>query len=210
MGKYCLRYGALFKVHRRRNDGPFGKYLAGLFHEGKHNIERMNERIKGSNYDELHHFISESPWAHEPVLAAVGKDISDLFSRRSQVVGPIIDESGHRKSGKKSVGVSRQYLGSIGKTDNGQVAVFAALAQGDDVGMVEVKLYLPKSWTQDKKRCEKAGIPQGEQTFKTKPQLALEMIHGLEGGVEYDWVGGDSIYGDSAEVRRGIAALGRK
>lgn len=184
--------------------------MEGLFHEGKHNIERMNERIKGSNYDQLHHFISESPWAHEPVLAAVGKDISSLFSRRSEATGLIIDESGHRKSGKKSVGVSRQYLGSIGKTDNGQVAVFAALAQGDDVGMVDVRLYLPKSWTQDKKRCEKAGIPAKCQSFKTKPQLALEMIQGLEGIVEYGWVGGDGVYGDSAEVRKGIAALGRK
>jgi SRSO17 transposase len=200
----------LFKANRRGNDRVFGQYLEGLFHEGKHNIERMSERIKGSKYDQLHHFISESPWAHEPVLAAVGKDISNLFSRRSELVGLIIDESGHRKSGDKSVGVGRQYLGSIGKTDNGQVAVFVALAQGDDVGMVDVKLYLPKSWTQNKKRCEKAGIPAGKQTFKTKPQLALEMIQNLEGVVDYDWVGGDGVYGDSTEVRKGIAALGRK
>lgn len=184
--------------------------MEGLFHEGKHNIERMAERIQDSKYDQLHHFISKSPWAHEPVLARVGKDISGLFSGRSEPVGLIIDESGHRKSGKKSVGVSRQYLGSIGKTDNGQVAVFAALAQGDDVGMVDVRLYLPKSWTQDKKRCDKAGIPESKQVFKTKPRLALDMIQGLEGIVEYDWIGGDGVYGDSAEVRKGIAALGKK
>lgn len=184
--------------------------MEGLFHEGKHNIARMAERIPGSNYDQLHHFISNSPWAHEPVLAAVGKDISSLFSANSGPVGLIIDESGHRKSGKKSVGVSRQYLGSIGKTDNGQVAVFGALAQGDHVGMVDARLYLPKSWTRDKKRCDKAGIPANNQLFKTKPQLALEMIQSLEDVVAYDWIGGDGIYGDSAELRRGIAALGKK
>jgi len=184
--------------------------MAGLFHEGKHNIERMTERIKGSKYDQLQHFISKSPWAHEPVLARVGQDISTLFSGRSEPVGLIIDESGHRKSGTKSVGVARQYLGSIGKTDNGQVAVFGALSQGDDVGMVDVRLYLPKSWTRDKKRCDQAGIPATKQPFKTKPRLALDMIQALEGQLQYDWVGGDGVYGNSSEVRKGIAALGRK
>lgn len=184
--------------------------MCGLFHEGKHNIERMDERIEESDYQRLHHFISESPWEHRPVLEAVGKDLSALFAGRPEPVGLIIDESGHRKSGDKSVGVARQYLGSIGKTDNGQVGVFAALAQGDDVGMVDVRLYLPKSWTDVPKRCEKAGIPPAQQKFKTKPQLALEMVAGLEGVVGYDWVGGDGAYGDASELRLGIAAMGKK
>jgi SRSO17 transposase len=184
--------------------------MEGLFHEGKHNVERMNERIVGSDYQRLHHFISESPWAHQAVLKAVGSDLSSLFSARSEVVGLIIDESGHRKSGDKSVGVTRQYLGSIGKTDNGQVAVFGSLVQGNDVGMVDVRLYLPKSWSDNKKRCDKAGIPVHEQVFKTKPRLALEIIQGLEDTVNYDWVGGDGAYGDSTELRQGIAALGKK
>ena len=184
--------------------------MCGLFHEGKHNIERMDERVKDSEYQRLHHFVSESPWEHRPVLQAVGKDLSNLFAGRAELVGLIIDESGHRKSGDKSVGVARQYLGSIGKTDNGQVGVFAALAQGDDVGMVDVRLYLPKSWTDGPKRCEKAGIPPSEQGLRTKPQLALEMIGGMEGSIEYDWVGGDGAYGDASELRQGISALGKK
>lgn len=170
----------------------------------------MNERIQGSNYQALHHFISESAWAYKPVLEAVGRDLSDMFKGRAEPVGLIIDESGHRKSGNNSVGVARQYLGSIGKTDNGQVGVFAALVQGDDVGMVDVRLYLPKVWTDDEKRCEKAGIPAVERTFKTKPSLATEMIEGLQGIVKYDWVGGDGAYGESSELRQSIAALGHK
>lgn len=158
----------------------------------------------------MHHFISESPWEDVPVLQAVGRDMNQLYVGRAEAVALIIDESGHRKSGNKSVGVARQYLGSIGKTDNGQVAVFAALAQGDDVGMVGAKLYLPKEWTDDPKRCSKAGIPLSDQVFKTKPRLALDMIEGLEGVVDYGWVGGDGAYGDSTELRKGIAALGKK
>jgi len=134
LGKYSNRYGALFKVHRRENKEKMHQYLEGLFHEGKHNIERMNERIESSSYHQLHHFISVSPWDHDVVLASISKDLSVLFEDRAELTGLILDESGHRKRGKKSVGVSRQYLGSIGKVDNGQVAVFAALSQGDDVG----------------------------------------------------------------------------
>jgi len=167
----------------------------------------MNERISGSVYQQLHHFISVSPWDHEPVIEAIGRDISKLFEDRSARVGLILDESGHRKRGKKSVGVARQYLGSIGKVDNGQVAVFAALNQADEVAMVDTRLYLPKVWTSDKARCKKAGIPEHQIIYKTKPQLGLEMVTQLQGRVKYDWVGGDSIYGNSKVLRQGLQQL---
>lgn len=207
MGIYSNRYGELFKVHRRENKEKMLQYLEGLFHEGKHNIERMNERIESSSYHQLQHFISVSPWDHDLVLASVSKDLSGLFEERGELTGLILDESGHRKRGKKSVGVSRQYLGSIGKVDNGQVAVFAALSQGDDVGMVDTRLFLPKIWTEDKKRCKKAGIPEKDQIYKTKPELALEMIKSNLDRIQYNWVGGDSIYGNSIVLRKGLQEL---
>ena len=198
------RYGSLFKVYQRQNTEKALQYLSGLFHEGKHNIERMSERIQKSNYQQLHHFISVSPWDHGPVIKAVRKDMSKLFEGRAELTGLILDESGHRKRGKKSVGVARQYLGSIGKVDNGQVAVFAAISQGDDVGMVDTRLYLPKAWTEDKIRCNKAGVPIEEQEYRSKPSLALEMIRQMNDEVKYDWVGGDSIYGNSKDLRQGL------
>ena len=204
---YITCYGSLFQVYQHQNKEKAEQYITGLFHEGKHNIERMNERIAKSNYQQLHHFISVSPWDHEPVIGAVRKDISILFEGRGELTGLILDESGHRKSGKKSVGVARQYLGSIGKVDNGQVSVFAALSQGDDVGMVDTKLYLPKSWSEDSGRCKKAGIPKEDQAYKSKPVLALQMIQQMRGEVKYDWVGGDSIYGNSKELRQGLQQL---
>ena len=185
------------------------QYFKGMFHEGKHNIERMNERIPGSRYHQLHHFISESPWAHEPVLRAVGKDLSQVLESRAEPVGLIIDESGHRKQGKKSVGVARQYLGSIGKVDNGQVGVFAALSQGDDVGMVNARLFLPKEWAEDGERCKEAGIPEAHRQHKTKPELALEMVDELEGVASYEWIGGDGAYGHSGALRKGLSARGK-
>lgn len=167
----------------------------------------MNERIEKSQYHQLQHFISKSPWDHVPVLRKVSGDMSDLFGARAELTGLIIDESGHRKSGKKSVGVCRQYLGSIGKVDNGQVAVFVALSQGDDVGMVDTRLFLPKEWTENKARCKKGGIPKEDQTYKTKPALALEMIRRMQGIVKKDWIGGDCIYGNSKDLRVGLQEL---
>lgn len=118
----------------------------------------MSERIQTSDYAALQHFISDSPWDHKVVLSAVRQDISKLFTSQSSPLGLLLDESGHRKRGRDSVGVARQYLGSIGKVDNGQTGVFAALSQGSDVGMVDVRLFLPKEWSTDPARFKKAGI----------------------------------------------------
>jgi SRSO17 transposase len=137
----------------------------------------------------------------------VRQDLSGLFKEVPSLTGLILDESGHRKRGKKSVGVSRQYLGSIGKVDNGQVAVFAALSQGDNVGIVNSRLYLPKTWTEDPQRCDKAGIPTDQRQYRTKPELALEMVQEMEGEIAYSWVGGDSIYGNSKTLRQGLQQL---
>ena len=205
--KYTNQYSCLFKVYRRANKEKLLQYMEGLFHEGKHNIERMNERIKTSSYHQLQHFISVSPWDHKEVLKVVSKDISELLEKREALTGLIIDESGHGKRGKKSVGVARQYLGSIGKIDNGQVAVYCALCQEDDVAMVDTRLFLPESWTKDRKRCKKAGIPDKDQVYKTKPMLALDMIKDNHNRIAYDWVGGDSIYGNSIKLRKGLQAL---
>jgi SRSO17 transposase len=108
----------------------------------------------------------------------------------------LIDESGFAKQGKGSVGVSRQWLGRLGKVDNGQVAVFGALANGEYAAPVDVRLYLPEEWTNDPKRSEKAGIPEDQRIFLTKPQLALEIVrHARKNGLHFGWVGTDAGYG---------------
>ncbi len=93
----------------------------------------MVEQVADSTYHQLQHFISDSPWDHKPVLQEVGRDIRQLLTSKGGYRGLIIDEEGHVKKGTKSAGVARQYLGSIGKVDNGQVSVLAALNQQDDV-----------------------------------------------------------------------------
>jgi SRSO17 transposase len=169
----------------------------------------MTEKVLGSNYEQLHHFISESPWDAGAVMNVVATKVQSTFDSQLAsrgvgvgVRGLIIDESGWEKSGKKSVGVARQYIGQVGKVANGQVGVFAALSNGEQVGLLQGRLYLPETWSSDRVRCEQAGIPKEEQVYRTKPALAVEILKTLPASISYDWVGGDCIYGNSFALRQ--------
>jgi len=169
-------------------------YLCGLMQAIKKNIERMIEVVPGANYQSVQNFVSTSPWAHEPVLSQIASDCNRLLGS-----GPdtalIIDESGLAKKGNESVGVSRQWNGRLGKVDNCQVGVFAALSCGTRVSLIDERLYLPEEWTKDKKRCKKAGVP-ADVRFKTKSELACEMIVAQRAqGTRFSWVGLDGGYG---------------
>ena len=169
----------------------------------------MVERIPDSNYQQLQHFISHSEWDGKAVMKEVARKTNRSLESLAGEKGLILDESGNEKAGSRSVGVARQYIGNVGKVCNAQVGVYAGLSRGDKISLVGAKLYLPKVWTDDKKRCQKAGIPSGEQKYRTKPELALEIVKELEGEVEYDWVGGDTIYGNSGELRQSLRGLGK-
>jgi SRSO17 transposase len=204
---YLKGFGSLFVCHKRDNIVKCGQYLAGLFHECKSNIERMTERVPSSDYEQMQHFISESPWDGLAVMHKVAEKVDQTISPSNpgsgaaQEKGMLLDESGWEKSGKKSVGVCRQYIGQVGKVANGQVGVFAALCCGPHVGLVQGRLYLPQDWADDSKRCDKAGIPKSEQVYRTKPELAVEILRTVPGAVAYDWVGGDCVYGSSPVLR---------
>ena len=172
-------------------------------------MERIEEEMGDIEYHQYQHFISNSPWDHQAVLGRVRDDANTVMGRERQKhgkpTGLLIDESAHLKRGKKSVGVARQYAGVIGKVDNCQVGVYASLCTGTRCCMIDERLYLPQSWVSDKHRCKQAGIPEESRVFKTKPQLALEMIDtAIAEGVEFDWVGGDGLYGNTYELAKGL------
>lgn len=156
------------------------------------------------DYYQLQHFISESPWDPQELMDHVSKQVS--FNMPNQkLVGLHIDESGNRKKGKLSIGVASQYCGNVGKIDNSQVAVFAALSQGDFASIVDSKLYLPKCWTSDKSRLDRAKVPSGHRIFKTKQELALNIInHQISLGTKFDYIGGDAYYGADQKLTDAI------
>ena len=156
----------------------------------------------------MQHFITESNWDARSVIDQVSKEVSSTLPKR-KLTGLIIDESGWVKKGDKSVGVGWQYCGNVGKIANSQVAVFACLSNGDFASMVDARLYLPLDWCNDPVRCQEAGIPKENRTFKTKLELALDIIRQqVENGISFDYIGGDGYYGNDANLARAIDQMG--
>jgi len=174
----------------------------------KKNMERMEERVPNADEQQLQHMLSDSPWGHQAVMDQVALEADGLLGgNRNSCL--LIDESGFKKSGKFSVGVGRQWCGRLGKVENCQVGVFAALGRNRRVTLVNERLYLPEKWASDRQRCEQAGIPEEFRGFKTKVALALEMVeHQRRIGVRFAWVGADGFYGNDPAFLRGVAAMG--
>lgn len=202
------RFAAQFQWRNQSFLDSAKLYISGLFQADRKNIERICEDVPGADAQRLHHFNGNSPWlarsvfdqvAYEADAALGGQDDSCL----------LIDESSFKKKGDKSAGVARQWLGRHGKVDNGQVAVFAALANGSRHTLIDTQLYLPNDWTDDPDRCLKAGVPKEEIKFRSKAQLALELIRRARAnGVRYKWVGMDAGYGKEPWLLRALDADG--
>ena len=172
------------------------QYASGLMQAGsRKNMDRMAEIVPGSKSRNLQQFLTHSKWNHRDVIDHVAQDVDELLGDERDAC-LLIDESGFAKQGRGSVGVSRQWLGRLGKVDNGQVAVFGALVNGQYAAPIDTRLYLPEEWTDDPKRCESAGVPEAERRFRTKPEFALEIVrHARENNFRFGWVGADAGYG---------------
>lgn len=171
------------------------------------NIGRISEDT-GVDYYQMQHFITESNWDARELIDKVAGSVSSILPKR-KMTGLIIDESGWVKKGDKSVGVGHQYCGNVGKVSNSQVAVFACLSNGDFASMIDTRLFLPKDWCNDAKRCQEAGIPQEEMAFRSKLELAADIVsHQKEQGIVFDFVTADGYYGNDASFARTIENLG--
>lgn len=200
---FSKRFAAYFQRWTRSALPQAQQYLQGLMQADRKNIERMEEVVPDSDYGSLQHFISDSEWDARAVLDQVAVE-ADRHLGGSADSCLLIDESSFQKKGKKSVGVARQWSGRLGKVENSQVAVFASLSQGQYATLIDTRLYLPKEWAQDLKRCLAAGVPESEVVLKSKADLAVEMIaQARRNGVRFSWVGVDGGYGkEPAFLRR--------
>jgi SRSO17 transposase len=124
------------------------RYLRGLAQAEDCTFESMAAVVEGGCAQQFQHFISESPWDHEPVVAQIGRD-ADAVLGGKETSALIIDESSFPKQGDRSVGVARQWTGRLGKVDNCQVAVFGVLTDDQRHTPVDMRLYLPGVWTDD-------------------------------------------------------------
>jgi SRSO17 transposase len=139
------------------------------------------------------HFLGQSPWPYLPLRAELVCWVDEEFGDADGVL--IVDESGVAKCGDKSVGVARQYCGASGKIDNCQVGVFLAYASRHGHTLLDTRLYLPKEeWADDAARRQAAGVPP-EVVFRTKPELAAELVLGSGQAIRHSWVTFDEGYG---------------
>jgi SRSO17 transposase len=157
-------------------------------------MERMADVVIGSDCQRMQHMLSVSNWDHAGVLRQVAAEAQAHFPKGGRAL--IIDESGFAKKGECSAGVARQWNGRLGKVDNCQVGVFAALAHGETACLVDAELYLPEDWVTDAERCADAGIPKAARVYRSKAEIALGLIRrARHNGLSFDWVAADGGYG---------------
>lgn len=165
--KWCQRFDEAF-THKAQKRG-FRHYLGGLLGESERkNLSQMASNTIGVEYHQLHHFLTEAPWSDSKVnelrLEMMNKCSQTRISRGFSL---IIDDSGHRKSGNFTDGVGRQYIGEIGKTDNGIVVVTTHLYDGRKSLPLDIELYQHAN-----------SLPSGKQDpeFEKKTELAIKLI----------------------------------
>ena len=192
----------LGRSERRR---AAAQYVEGLLMPGQRkSIEPMAARL-GVDPQSLQQLIASSPWSDDELWKAIRREV---VPHLEPLEAWVIDETGWLKQGQHSVGVSHQYCGAVGKSANCQVSVELVVSEGWIAAPIGAQLYLPKSWSEDADRRTEAGVPE-EVVFRTKSELALILIEQAHAdGVCVAPVLGDSAYGDSAEFRAGVRALG--
>jgi SRSO17 transposase len=198
-----------------RRKASFATYAMGLLLEGERkSVEPIAARTCGDPtgteraHDRMLNFLVDSTWSDRAVRRFAARTGVEALTAREPVAHWIVDDTGFLKQGKHSVGVQRQYTGSAGKTTNCQIGVSLSVASRTEHLPLDFELYLPESWIQDPERRKEARIPDDIQ-FRTKPQLALEMIdRALADSVPKGVVLADSAYGDSSAFRQELRGRG--
>jgi SRSO17 transposase len=175
-------------------------YLQGLLGQ----VERKNswwlaEQAGELSPDGMQRLLNGAGWDADGVRDDVRDYVVEHLGDPDAVL--VLDETGFVKKGTRSAGVARQYTGTAGLVENAQVGVFLAYGTPAGVALIDRDLYLPKSWTDDRARCQATGI--GDQgQFRTKPQLGQVMLErAVAARVPFGWVTGDTVYGGDRRLR---------
>lgn len=182
-----------------------GLYVRGLLGsaERKNGWQLAEEAGEATPYA-MQQFLFRGVWSADALIEKVREYVVETLGDAQGVL--VIDETGIVKKGTHSVGVQRQYSGTAGRVENCQIAVLLGYATPRGRALLDRALYLPTSWTEDRARCAKVGVPE-TVTFQTKPALGLAMVErALDEGVPAAWVAGDTVYGNDPELRRRLEA----
>jgi SRSO17 transposase len=183
-----------------------GVYVRSLLLNGERkSIEPLAQRLPEGNVQAMQQFIGQSPWDWNPVWERLARRMT---SELTPDPAWVVDDTGFPKQGTHSVGVERQYSGTLGKTGNCQVAVSVHHVGEQGNAPLGWRLYLPESWAKDAERRTEAGIP-AELVFRRKWELALDIIDQIRGwGLPDQVVLADAGYGDGTEFREALEQRG--
>lgn len=204
---FHARFAPLFgrKEARRRSE----QYLRGLLVQDaeRRNAENLAEAIDGATARALQRFLTEAPWDPGPVIDELQAYVGERLRAPDGVL--VVDDTGFAKQGTRSVGVARQYSGTLGKVGNCQLGVFLAYASEHGHALVDQRLYLPRVWAEDRERCRAAGVPE-DVTYRSKADLALEQLRRSRrrGHLPARWVVADAGFGEIPSFRAALDAEG--
>ncbi|WP_456316016.1 IS701 family transposase, partial [Rhizomonospora bruguierae] len=201
MGCFAGRFG---RVEPRRAAAAF---VTGLLADLEvKTCWQLAEQAGHARPDAMQRLLYRAVWDADAVRDDLRRLVADRFGGPDAVL--VVDETGDLKKGTRTVGVQRQYTGTAGRIENSQVGVFLGYAGSDGHTLIDRRVYLPVSWTDDRDRCAAAGVPD-EIGFATKPDLAADMITAaLDAGVPAGWAAADEAYGNSAAFRAGLREHG--
>ncbi len=189
---------------RREQIEYAGTFVRGLLSDLEHkNSESIAYRFEQERMP-LQWFIGVSPWDDAPLRDELVSQVGRQLGESDGVI--VFDPSAFPKSGRESVGVARQWCGRLGKVDNCQVGIYMGYVSGREHALVDMRLYLPKEWTKDRKRRKKAGIPK-EVRYRTRHQLCLEMLENHGEKLPHSWITGDDEMGRPYWFRRRLNEL---
>jgi SRSO17 transposase len=196
-----------FQVRFRRPEGraALERYTTGLLTElPNKNGDTIAQAVPGTSAQRLQEFLTNMQWDEEDLnRQRVGKMIAEATHGDGVLV---FDDTGFPKQGSASVGVARQYSGTLGKVGNCQVAVTCCSTDRQATWPVAVRLYLPQTWAQDPARRQQARVP-AEVAFQTKPEIALALLDQARAwGVPHRGVVADADDGDNPNVLAGLEA----
>src|ERR1700722_1038657 len=189
----------LQRLQRSEQSQHAHHYIAGLLSDLPYKNVESIAYLYDQEREPLQQFIGQSPWDHEPWLTELAFQVGQQLGSPDGVL--VFDPSAFAKKGKASVGVQRQWCGRLGKVDNCQVGIYLAYVGSSEHALVDVRLYLPKEWAQDKKRRARAGVPKAVR-FQTRHELALDMLDQRGPLLPHAWISGDDEMGRSSWFRQ--------
>jgi SRSO17 transposase len=194
-----------FHVHFARSEATHAleRYLTGMLTEHPNkNCDTLAQVVPGTSEQSLQGLLTAMSWDEDDLNKQRVQDLLALPTEGDAAL--LFDDTGFAKQGKASVGVARQYSGTLGKVGNCQVTVNCHYAERTIAWPVATRLYLGKLWADDKARRDKAKVP-AKIKFQTKPEIALDLLDQADTwGVRYACVVADADYGDNPNFLAGL------